>query len=290
MATEGITYDGEISLGGDGPRPQDAIEIACTDPRFLERAAQKKPSFVVRIIQGAYSFPRDWWCAIFYCYMRLGVFGSRAQSDAEGWGRAISTVLRWALNDPSTAARLLRTYLRSKSDSPEFYARIGGGVFTNFASRGGRFGQRILSGPIKGGSMAANFVLANTGAAVLTVKYGGQDIASIFGAMFTGNYRDHVSSEAYTAMFNEALSSNEPLSQEEQDAFIAIVEGVLDCVENPGGYVPTLENSPRNVQPHVPVGQVSSMRPDGVMGSIPQGYETNALDAISENNELWRRW
>ncbi len=38
----------------------------------------------------------------------------------------------------------------------------------------------------------------------------------------------------------------------------------------------------------VPVGQVSSARPPGVMGSIPIGSETNALDVISERNARYR--
>jgi hypothetical protein len=37
---------------------------------------------------------------------------------------------------------------------------------------------------------------------------------------------------------------------------------------------------------HVPVGRVSSARLPGVMGAIPVGSETNALDVISENNRI----
>lgn len=38
------------------------------------------------------------------------------------------------------------------------------------------------------------------------------------------------------------------------------------------------------VKPHVPVGQVSSARLPGQFGTIPRGYETNALDVISERS------
>lgn len=41
-----------------------------------------------------------------------------------------------------------------------------------------------------------------------------------------------------------------------------------------------------STQAYVPVGQVSSMRPPGTFGLIKQGYETNALDVIGDQNAL----
>lgn len=38
----------------------------------------------------------------------------------------------------------------------------------------------------------------------------------------------------------------------------------------------------------VPIGQVSSARLPGQMGTIPAGYETNALDVISEQNRIYK--
>lgn len=41
---------------------------------------------------------------------------------------------------------------------------------------------------------------------------------------------------------------------------------------------------PPATDPHVPIGQVSSARPDGLRGSIPVGSETNTLDVIADRN------
>lgn len=285
--TKGITYAGEIAERGQGTSPSEVVEIVCTDPRFIERAAEKKPNFIVRIISGAYSFPRDWWCGIFYCCMQHGLFGADGKAMSDPWRRDLNTILGFIIKNPGLAARLLMVSVQHLSTTPEFYGRIGGGVFTSYAGRGGRFGSRIVSGPVKVAQMPANFILASTGAAVLAVKYGGRDIVSVFDAIFTGNYGSGPTGDQYKEMFRAAIESSEPVSQEDADALVAITEGILHCLNNPGEYIPgggeSQTPAPRP-QTWVPVGTVSSARPNGVMGLIPAGSETNALDVISENN------
>lgn len=281
---KGITYNGEIAEVGQGVHPQDVVELVCNDPRFLEKASEKKPNFVVRLISGAYSHPRDWWCGIFYCCMQIGLFGVEGKAMSDPWRRDLVTILDFVVKNPILAARLLGARTRHQMATPEFYGRLGGGVFTSYATGGGRFGSRIMSGPVKVARMPANFILASTGAAVLAVKYGGQDIVAVFDAVLTGNYTSRITGEMYKEMFRAALESQEPVSREEADKLVEITEGILHCLRNPGEYLPGGANRPAELSPHVPVGTVSSARPDGVMGLIPQGYETNALDAISEND------
>jgi hypothetical protein len=285
--TKGITYAGEIAEVGQGTTPSQVVEIVCTNPRFLERAAEKKPNFIVRLISGAYSYPRDWWCGIFYCAMQLGLFGAEGKAMSDPWRRDLNTVLSFIIKNPVLAMRLLGARTQHQMTSPEFYGRIGGGVFTSYASGGGRFGNRILSGPVKVARMPANFILASTGAAVLAVKYGGRDIVAVFDAVLTGNYGSGPTGEQYKEMFRAAIESSEPVSQEDADALVEITEGILHCLNNPGEYMPgggaSQTPAPRP-QTWVPVGTVSSARPNGVMGLIPAGSETNALDVISENN------
>jgi hypothetical protein len=43
-----------------------------------------------------------------------------------------------------------------------------------------------------------------------------------------------------------------------------------------------------DVRPHVPIGTVSSARPNGLSGTIPIGSETNALDVMSDEQYLSR--
>jgi len=264
--------------------PQDVVEIVCTDPNFLEKATEKKPNFVIRLISGAYSHPRDWWCAIFYCCMQIGLFGPEAKAMSDPWKRDLNTILKFAKENPVLAVRLLSVHLKHQMQTPEFYGRIGGGFFTNYASTGGRFGNKVLGRKGKMLRTTVNFKLANSGAAVLSVKYGGRDIVSVFDAMLTGNYTPSISGEMYKEMFRAAIERNEPVGSEEADALVEIVDGVLHCINNPEEYLPSSSNKPDDSSPHVPVGRVSSMRPDGVRGTIPAGYETNALDVIGDQN------
>jgi hypothetical protein len=124
---KGITYAGEIAELGQGTNPSDIVEIVCTDPLFLERAAEKKPNFVVRLIAGAYSYPRDWWCGIGYCAMQHGLFGAHGKAMSDPWRRNLVTILGFCLKNPTLAMRLISVALQHQMTSPEFYGRIGGG-------------------------------------------------------------------------------------------------------------------------------------------------------------------
>jgi hypothetical protein len=126
---KGITYAGEIAELGQGTNPSDIVEIVCTDPLFLERAAEKKPNFVVRLIEGAYSYPRNWWCGIGYCAMQHGLFGAHGKAMSDPWRRHLVTILGFCLKNPTLAMRLISVALQHQMTSPEFYGRIGGGFF-----------------------------------------------------------------------------------------------------------------------------------------------------------------
>jgi hypothetical protein len=275
----GITYGGDY-VTASGKTPQETIEFVCTDPKFLEKAAAKKPNAVVRFLKGAYSHPRDWWVGIIWCFMSLGTFGGDAKRRADEWGRDLETLIQFARKNPKLAYRLISVYLKNQvQNSPEFYGRLAGGMFTNYASRGGRLGSRLGTG-MKVASMTANFILATTGAMILSVKYGGKDIISIFDAAINGDYLPDLSSQQYKEIFRSVMESEIPVDDADIEIMVQILEGVLDCLNNPGKYVGGADKG--TIQPHVPVGQVSSARPNGVFGSIPRGSETNALDVISE--------
>lgn len=280
---KGISYGGDIVEVGAGQTAHETVQFVCTDPNFLEKASAKKPNAVLSFIKGAYSHPRDWWVGIIWGLMSLGTFGEDAKKNADAWGRDLDTILVFTRNNPILVMRMLAVYLKHKAmNEPEFYGRIAGGMFTNFASTGGRFGKRVLPRSLKFASGRANFILATTGAMILSIKYGGRDIISAIDAALTGDYSPDVSAEQYKEIFRAALESDIPIPQAEQDALVEILDGVLDCLHNPGKYLGSTEKGA--VTPHVPVGTVSSARPDGQMGTIPVGTETNALDVISETN------
>lgn len=284
---KGISYGGDIVEIGGGKLARETIHLVCSDPNFLEKATAKKPNIVLRFLKGAYSHPRDWWVGVIWCLMATGIFGSAAKKNADSWGRDLETILIMAKKNPVVTIRMLAVYLKHKVMSePEFYGRLAGGMFTNYASTGGRFGRRLLPTGAKMGASAVNFVLATTGAMILSIKYGGKDIVSALDAAITGDYLPDISASQYKELFREALESSAPIPQAEQDALVEIVDGVLDCLHNPGKYAGATEKGSINEQ--VPIGSVSSARPNGEYGTIPKGTETNALDVISENNSYNR--
>lgn len=105
---------------------------------------------------------------------------------------------------------------------------------------------------------------------------GAESLADYLQAIFIGEFDPNLS----RIVISEALSEQllELDTQEEQEDFLYILSGVLDCWRNPGEYIPE-----RPARPRVPVGRVSSMNP-GIRGSVELGYETNALDVIGDNN------
>jgi len=75
------------------------------------------------------------------------------------------------------------------------------------------------------------------------------------------------------------------ISPEELESFLAILEAIEYCMDNPASMGSAAE-ARAEVQEHIGVGQVSSSRPVGVNGLIPVGSETNALDAMAEDAKL----
>lgn len=172
------------------------------------------------------------------------------------------------------------------------YGRLAAGFFASYASSGGRFGMRALGSvgatarnTYRVASFSRNFILSNNVAAVLAVKYGGRDIINIFDLMITGRYTPNVSGEQYKSLFQEAIDSGLTIPPDEADALVALADAILDCLNNTGKFAGDVTDE-RPSPPQVPVGTVSSARLPGQFGSIPGGYETNALDVISEQTRL----
>ncbi|WP_147112946.1 hypothetical protein [Tateyamaria sp. syn59] len=271
--THGITYAGEIGRVGAGRDPQEVVELVCTDPRFIEAASAKKPNFLVRLFNGAMSFPRDWWYGTTFLSMRFGLFGAEGQAATQASASTITRLLAYGLNNPPLLGRTISVVMGHLRHYPEFWARSGTQLavgYTISAALGPAVG--IAAGAI-------NFFLATTGAVVRAVDNGADSLAEIIVAATLG-YSDPELSRIVAQ--EVALPSPEDgdysLDDEEEDYIVEVLRGVLYCVRNPGEFMNTDER--RAVM--VPVGRVSSARPRGVMGNIPVGYETNALDVIAE--------
>lgn len=308
MGIIGISADGElITTAGDTVSRR--IEISCEAPDFLERVSRKRPNVVSQFLGGSWSYMRDWGVGVNYCLMLLGVYGERQQSYAVNWGSIAKELVVFAFAQPELAYKLISIGTSLTFSTPAFLGRaVGGGVINTLMLTGGRYGAGLMrsgrsvslsrsfsrSSALKPSNytngamrrnapvMGANFILALTGSCVLTIKNGNADIASIFGAILTGDYESDAIGSAYRDIFQAAQALDVTIDPEEIQAMLAVLEAIEYCIDNPAsmgsGSVP-----PTVVQPHVPVGQVSSARPIGVRGLIEAGSETNMLDAMAED-------
>jgi hypothetical protein len=277
----GVTYGGEIGRVGASTDPQHTVELVCTDPRFVELAAAKKPNFIIRLFNGALSFPRDWWYGATFLSTRLGLLGAEGKAATDGTANMGINVLETIWANPAFALRTLRAVIGHLISYPELYARIGATAATSFAISAAT-GSVVYTFAL--GTL--NLVLATTGAVMRAIDNGATSLAEFIIAAAIGE-----SDPAIARMVSRDLQMARPAAgtydiPSDQEAYlIYVLQGVLHCLRNPGMYAQNGEQT--RIQRTVPVGQVSSMRPNGVMGSIPVGYETNALDAISENNRPW---
>ena len=163
---------------------------------------------------------------------------------------------------------------------PELYARQGTMFATGFAlsTLGAPLTVILPVGVL-------NFVLATTGAIARVIDNGAMTLAEVIIAAAIGESDPAVAEHvARQLQMLEPNMDGKDIPSKEEDYFIHVLDGVLDCLRNPGRYI---QNGERERNRVVPVGQVSSARPRGVMGNIPVGYETNALDAMSEDRRLW---
>lgn len=278
--THGITYAGEIGRVGDGATPQDVVELICTDPRFLEKAAVKKPNFLVRLFRGATSFPLDWWYGASFLAMRTGMFGAEGRAATDASARTAKDLINTADANITFAFRTIRTVLGHLTHYPEFWARTG----TQLAVGAG---TTMFTGPFVGMPVALlNFYLATTGAVIRAIDNGATSFAEIVVAAALGHSDPHIAQMASQELSLRDIEVDSYAIPDEREEFILhLLRGVLHCIRNPSEYMNT-NDKPAYV---VPVGQVSSSRPRGVMGNIPVGYETNALDVLSDEAYRSRR-
>ena len=276
----GITYEGEIARVGAGSDPQQAVELICTDPRFVEMASAKKPNFIIRLFNGALSFPRDWWYGATFLATRANFFDVEGRAATDGTTRTATNLIMTGLNNPWLLIRTIRQVLGHLAHYPEFYGRMGIAFATTVA-------LTAIGAPFVMPIGLINFFLATTGSVLRAIDNGATTLTEIVIAAAIGESDPEVARRVAQKM---QVAVPEPddyeLTGKEEDYIVHVMKGVLYCIRNPGEILNASE--PRQRQTTVPVGRVSSMRPRGVMGSIPVGYETNALDVIGDEHALYK--
>lgn len=159
-------------------------------------------------LKGAYSFPHDWWLAIHWSLGMQGLYGAGMQRRCIRIGqrvdwmlstvrgnqsityKAVIAIARYIISNEFTRCVALDTALKridktrvlqgGVSISSTLAGRFTGGLFTNYASTGGRYGKIIRKGPARPGLMASHFILASAGAIIhLAIKMEGNQVSAI---------------------------------------------------------------------------------------------------------------
>lgn len=146
-----------------------------------------------RFLKGAYNHPITWWVGVFHLQMQMGVWGHRYRATS-----SVKANRLWKITQPLRAeaagalkgesAPIVRAIVRynMKHRKADISGRLAGGTFTNYASMGGRFGSRRLSGYTKFGVGATNLGIASYGAAIKAVAEGYRTLDAVIQAALTG--------------------------------------------------------------------------------------------------------
>jgi len=154
-----------------------------------------------RFLKGAYNHPITWWIGIFQLQMQMGIWGHQHRSAAS----TRASVL-WKLSEPlrNEASGLLKgedipmlsaiVRYNLKYRKADIAGRLAGGAFTNYASTGGRFGNKTLAKAgkatrisVKGIRMFTNLGLASYGAAIKALVQGHKTLEAIIQSILTGH-------------------------------------------------------------------------------------------------------
>lgn len=186
-----------------------------------------------RFIRGAYNHPITWWIGIFQLQMQMGIWGFHRRAQASERASIL-----WQLSKPlrDEVSGLLKgedipmlsaiVRYNLKYRKADIAGRLAGGAFTNYASTGGRLGNKSLSKNAKRVRTVANLGIASYGAAIKAIAEGRKTIEAVIQSILTGhpehlpdNYRNDggaaVSSEETKLLENlkSALSELMSLTQ-----------------------------------------------------------------------------
>ncbi len=236
----GITYDGRyINSPEAGENLAGTIEFSDSDPNFVERAAQRKPTSVVdpfvdwidaadKALFARYG--QDWWTGVLYIPARKGLLGSTPKRNMTYHGDRVYFVISSAYKNKERIYKLVtlmlslayggnekyEQILSCVAQHPEieksldavgakvrqgigdvglgFAKRALGGAFVSYATRGGKYGNKMLGGKKKAVGIAqipVNMIAATWGAWIRmssNIAAGGSiSIFQLVNSMLTGS-------------------------------------------------------------------------------------------------------
>lgn len=206
---------------------------------------------ILSFARGWHSFPRDWGLAIHWVLGLHGVYGSRMQENCARIGirlelfynlalqgfpagyRYSSVVLNYLVHNQLPGCVALDVALQQIDRSrvlgdaidlgSHMAGRMAGGLFTNYASTGGRFGQRLRSGPARYGMVPLNLILASLGAlirlAIASFNAPGFTVADIALAILTGRVGSFLSNDQWVAIYRGMQTCDLVIDSTDQEAY-----------------------------------------------------------------------
>lgn len=160
---------------------------------FLSEFARGNEASWSRFLKGAYSHPVTWWIGIIQLQMQMGVWGSQHKAISQSRASVL-----WQVTSPvrdelaslgtGSSAPILEAIVRYnlKHRKADIVGRFSGGVFTNYASTGGRFGNARLSPTAKRVRAVTNLSIASYGAAIKAIAEGMRTYQAVVQAILTG--------------------------------------------------------------------------------------------------------
>ncbi|WP_417578973.1 hypothetical protein [Nitrincola sp.] len=182
-----------------------------------------------RFLRGAYNHPITWWIGVIQLQMQMGIWGNQYKSIAQTRASVLWQVTHPVRDELSGLARgesapILEAIVKYNFNNrkADILGRFSGGVFTNYASTGGRFGNTRLS---PGGTRArsiTNFTIASYGAAIKAIAEGKRTYQAVIQSILTGKPEEiqlnisangsNLSSEESELLSNLATSASDAFS------------------------------------------------------------------------------
>jgi len=160
---------------------------------FKESFAHGNKAAWQRFLVGAYNHPLTWWIGIIQLQMQMGLWGYKYKSVAATRANKLWQItaplrkeIKGGLNgDPMPTITNIIKY-NIKHRKADILGRFTGGAFTNYASTGGRMGNKALPTSAKAVRTITNLGLASYGAAIQAVVKGHNNLEAVIQSILTG--------------------------------------------------------------------------------------------------------
>lgn len=118
--------------------------------------------------------------------MQLGMWGHSRKAQAQIAASQLSQALNLAKDNVSKEILYKALVYNLKYRKADILGRFAGGAFTNYASAGGRLGNKKFPKNAKRTINLSNFVLASYGASIKSVASGHRKIEHVIQSILTG--------------------------------------------------------------------------------------------------------